>query len=221
MSTITTAQRFKILQLWGNVCAARGWKASDRALRLTTLGGFLGRNLPSTDAIERLAECTKVMAELEALLGTSVRAGLEAVEPARNRKRNWRWLIEREMLPCLALYPLAAPMAAAGARAYLDTVLASKTRWRKTDRPETAPTLADFDERTVQQIFWTLSARLNVLRKAAGHTGHAMRMAAGVRCSCAACARAAARPIVPPLAASDRAAESAAALVQEDPDWTV
>lgn len=218
---ITTAQRFKILQLWGKVCAARGWKASDRALRLTTLGGFLGRELSSTDAIERLAECTKVMAELEALLGTSVRAGLEATDPARNRKRNWRWLIERELLPCLALYPLDAPMAATGARAYLGTVLTSKTRWRKTDRPESDPTLADFDERTVQQIFWTLSARLNSLRKAAGHTGHAMRLAAGVRCQCAACSKSAARPIVPPLAPTDRAAESVDVLVQEDPDWTV
>jgi hypothetical protein len=219
--TITTAQRWKILQLWSKVCKDRGWKSSDRALRLATIGKILGRKLQSTDDVERLAECTKVMAELEAMLGTSLRAGQEATDPGRNRKRNWRWLITHEVLPCLEIYPLAAPMGRAGAEAYLLEVLVGKSRWRKTDRPASDPTLADFEERSLEQIFWTLSARLNSKRKEAGHTGHQMCLAAKIRCKCAACRRAAAAPVLPPLPEQDRAEESADVLAQEDPDWTV
>ena len=181
--TITQQQRFAILKLWSQVCKDRHWKSSDRALRLATIGGLIGRELATLDDVGRLDECTKVMAELKALLGVSLKAGLEATDPSRNRKRNWRWLITHEALPCLGLYE-------ENPQGYLMTVMQGKSRWRKTDRPETPPTLADFDERTCQQIFWTLSARLNDKRKAAGHTGHEMCTAAGVRCKCAACTRA-------------------------------
>lgn len=73
----------------------------------------------------------------------------------------------------------------AGAQAYLLEVMVGKSRWRKTDRPETDPSLADFDERTCQHIFWTMSARLNSHRKEAGDTGHDMRTKAGLKCDCA------------------------------------
>lgn len=225
MRTISKAQRWKILELWTAVCKDRGWKTGDRALRLATIGKILGRELTTLDNVGRLEECTKVLAELGCMLGNDLRAGLEATDPKRNAKRNWRWLIANETLPCLAIYPLDAPMGAAGAQAYLIQVLTDKSRYRKTDRPESEPSLADFDERTVQQIFWTLHARLQVKRKAAAHTGHDMCLAAGIPCKCAPCSRArawaSAVPIVPPLPAMDRAEESADALVQEDPDWTV
>jgi len=163
-----------------------------------------------------------VMAELEAMLGVSLRAGLEATEPARNRKRNWRWLIQKELLPCLALY---VENGAAGAQAYLLEVMVGKSRWRKTDRPESDPALADFDERTCEQIFWTISARLNSKRKAAGDSGHAMCVAAGIKCKCAACQRAATQPRavlhLPVLPEADQAEESVKILVAEDPDWNV
>jgi hypothetical protein len=158
------------------------------------------------------------MAELESMLGTSLKAGLEAADPSRNQKRNWRWLITHEILPCLGLYEEHP-------QGYLRTVMEAKSRYRKTDRPEGPAALGDFDERTVQQIFWTLSARLNVKRKAAGHTGHEMCVAAGVRCKCAACKRA--RDTVQTVAESvpalalDAQADAAEALKAEDPDWTV
>lgn len=223
MNTISQAQRWKILQLWGKVCKDRGWKVSDRSLRLATIGEILGRQIATLDEVERLAECTKVMAELEAMLGVSLRAGQEATDPGRNRKRNWRWLITHEVLPCLALY---VENGRAGAEDFLLTVMVGKSRWRKTDRPESNPALADFDERTCEQIFWTVSARLNDKRKAAGHTGHQMCIAAGVRCKCAACKREQVdHPVrleIPALpAGTDEAAETVEILKGEDPDWTV
>jgi hypothetical protein len=223
---ITKAQRWKILELWTKVCRDRGWKVGDRSLRLATIGKFLGRDLLTLDDIGRLYECTKVMAELEAMLGTSLRAGLEAADPSRNQKRNWKWLIANEALPCLAIYPLDQPMGDTGAYAYLVEVLAGKSRYRKTDRPESEPRLEDFDARTVELIYYTLWARLNSKRKAAGHSGHDMCIAAGVECRCAACTRARrpapSGPVIPHLeAGADVEPESADILKQEDPNWTV
>jgi hypothetical protein len=219
MNTISKAQRFTILQLWGKVCKDRGWKSSDRALRLATIGKILGRDLTTLDEVERLAECTKVMAELKALLGVSLKAGMEATDPSRNRKRNWRWLITNEALPCLALY---VENGMAGAQAYLLTVMLGKSRWRKTDRPETDPVLADFDERTCEQIFWTISARLNDKRKEAGHSGHEMCVAAQVKCKCAACKRAREAkemgPVIPALpVGTDEAVETVKLLDENEP----
>lgn len=222
MKTISVAQRWKILQLWSKVCKDRGWKSSDRTLRLAKIGEIIGRVISTLDEVERLAECTKVMAELEAMLGLSLRAGQEAVDPSRNRQRNWRWLITHELIPCLAIYPVESPIEWGGAKAYLLTVMEGKSRWRKTDRPESPPALEDFDERTCQQIFWTVSARLNQKRKAAGHSGHDMCLAAGVRCKCAACKRSLeTQEIVPPIPALpvglDEAVESVKMLDENEP----
>ena len=66
--------------------------------------------------IGRLDECTRVMKELEAMLGVSLQAVKEAANPGINRQRNARWLIVNEVLPCLALYPLDAPIGLPGQR---------------------------------------------------------------------------------------------------------
>jgi hypothetical protein len=221
---ITKAQRWKILELWTKVCKDRGWKTSDRSLRLATIGGFLNRELRSLDDVGRLDECTKVLAELEAMLGVSLRAGLEATDPSRNRKRNWKWLIANETLPCLAIYPNEAnpdvPMGDVGAYGYLVRVMEGKSRYRKTDRPESEPSLEDFDARTVEQIYWTLNARLNDKRKAAGHSGHEMCLAAGIPCKCAKCRRERAGVVAGPLVAplpvgTDSQVETAEILTEE------
>jgi len=219
--TITPSQRITISRLWNQVCKDRGLKAADRALRLSTLGNILGRPLSTMDDIERLAECTKVMSELKAMLGVSLVAGLEATDPGRNRKRNSAWVIVNEILPCLALYPLDAPSGFEGAENYLLEVMLGKSRWRKTDRPNSDPILTEFDERTVQQILWALSARLNVKRKAAGHSGHDMRIAAGVPCHCATfCLKK--TSLLPALPATATPASVAASTISSaDPDWGV
>lgn len=215
---ITTSQRITISQLWNKVCKDRGWATGDRELRLSTLGGFLGRELTTMDDIGRLDECTKVMKELKAMLGVDLQAAKEAADQGINRKRNKSWLLANEVLPCLAVY-LENGMA--GAQAYLLEVMTDKSRWRKTDRPESEPALADLDERTCEQIFWTVSARLNTHRKASGDTGHEMRMKAGVKCDCATfCSPKIKAKIAPPIqplpAGTDTIAETAEILKETD-----
>jgi len=206
---ITPSQRTSIMITWAKVCKDRGWKSGDRNFRLAKFGEILGRPLTSTDDIERLDECTKLMAELQCLLGVSVRAGREAVDPALNQARVLRNQILTEIIPCLELYrgeQLAADIA---------KILEDKNRWWKLDRPARGMTLMDLDARPIfrrdrdtgkqkfcgsqlSQIQWTLSRWLNGLRNAAGDTIHQMKTKAGVECDCAACVQAR-TPITPML----------------------
>jgi len=223
---ITKSQRITISQIWNKVCKDRGWSASDRALRLAKFSEILGREITTSDDIGRIDECTKVMHTLNAMLGVSVQSGIESDNTGINRRRNHRWLIENEVLPCLELYPKDAPMGRAGAEAFLLKIMVDKSRWRKTDRPESDPTLADFDERTLQHIFWTLSARLNDKRKEAGDTGHEMRMAARVKCDCAKfCRRNIAveiDPGIPGLSPGNDVRETSVKMLDDStPDWGV
>lgn len=235
--TITKLQRIKILELWAKVCKDRDWKVGDRALRLATIGKILGRELKTLDDVGRTEECTKVFAELQVMLGVSVRAGLEAGDPSLNKARNYRHVIMNELTPCLAIYVEDVP-------AYLTAIMADKNRWWKVDRPAADITLEDLDARpifrrvkgelkefpsTLEQLMMTLSARLNVLRNKAGHTIHEMKTQAGVPCGCKHCTLVAMRAgisaaelaqLVPPLH-TDESATSAAVVKAEDPNWTV
>lgn len=205
---ITVAQRWKILQLWTQVCKDRrqaaggeGWKSSDRALRLKTIGGILGRELTTLDQVGRVDECTKVMHSLNAMLGTSVQSGREAEDQTINKARTYRNVIRRRILPCLALY-------VDDANAFMQTVMEEKNRWWQVDRPAVGMTLDDLDAKpivrtlngevkesasTLEQLLMTLNARLHAKRKAARHTIHEMNQLAGLKCKpgCAMC-----RPMV-------------------------
>ncbi len=191
---INKAQRWKILKLWTSVCKDRGWKSSDRELRLRTIGGLIGRELTTLDDVERVAECTKVMAELEAMLGVSVEAGKEATDPSLNQARNLRHVIRYEVLPCLALYPGSEDPIG-----FMRAIMADKNRWWKVDRPAVEMTLEDLDAAKLKQLLMTLNARLHVKRRAALHSIHDMKIAAGVKCDCATYCRARVQ-LVPPLA---------------------
>lgn len=211
--TITNSQRTRIMQLWQKACKERGWKASDRDFRLEMFSEMIGRTITSTDEVERLDECTKLMNELRVLMGVSVRAGLEVGDPALNQARVLRNQILTEIIPCLEVY-------VSDVRAYLTEIMADKNRWWKIDRPECDITIMDLDAKPIirrdrktgeirefpsqlKQIQYTLSARMNSKRKEAGHTIHEMKVQAGVPCTCAECSRVAAAPemieILPPL----------------------
>ncbi len=196
--------------IWGQVCKARGWKASDKVLRLATFSEILGRKLESSNEIERLTECTKLMAELNCIIGVSVRAGRDAADPAENRARVLRNKITDEIVPCLELY-------VQDVAAYIAAIMEDKNRWWKIDRPSRGMTLMDLDAKPIfhrdrksgelrefpsqlEQMVFTLSACLNGsgkmrgqkksrlgFRVAAGHTLHEMKVKAGVPCDCAAC----------------------------------
>ena len=80
--TITESQRITIMQLWGRVCKDRKWQTSDKTFRLAKFSELLGRKLESTNGVERIKECTKLMNELKCLLGISIQAGKEAAGTA-------------------------------------------------------------------------------------------------------------------------------------------
>lgn len=195
---ITASQRISIMKLWGRVCKDRGWKSSDRDLRLAKFSELVGRPLKSTNDVDRLAECTKLMAELNCLLGVSLQAGREAADPSLNRARIIRNQILTEIIPCLELYrgdKLPADIA---------DIMEDKNRWWKLDRPGRGITLMDLDDWPIfrydkaagkkkfvgsqlKQMQWTLSRWLNDLRNQAGDTIHQMKIKAHVPCDCATC----------------------------------
>ncbi len=193
--TITQPQRVAIMKLWGRVCKDRGWKTSDKALRLATFSELLGRPLASTNDVEKIDECTKLMNELAALLGVSLKAGLEADDQTINKARTIRFDIVNNLVPCLELY-------LDDVRSYITSIIEDKQRWWKIDRPTRDITIMDLNARPIrirdgrtmpsqlEQLRFTLQARLNSKRKEAGHTIHDMKIKAGVTCTCAPCTRA-------------------------------
>ena len=210
--TINEAQRTSIMILWGKVCKDRGWKSSDKDFRLAKFSEIIGRPIASANDIERIDECTKLMKELQAMLGVSIQAATEADNLYINKARVLRNVILTELVPCLELY-------VADVNAYLTEIMQDKNRWWKIDRPERDMTLMDlsaepirkfdFKSRTMkefpsqlEQMVYTLSSCLNGsgkvragkksrlgFRVAAGHTLHEMKTKAGVPCDCADCTR--------------------------------
>jgi len=217
--TITESQRITIMQLWGRVCKDRKWQTSDKTFRLAKFSELLGRKLESTNGVERIKECTKLMNELKCLLGISIQAGKEATDPSLNAARVLRNQILTEIIPCLELYrgeKLTADLAG---------IMEDKNRWWKLDRPVRGMTLMDLDARPIfrtdratgekkfcgsqlSQMQWTLARWMNDLRNEAGDTIHQMKMKAGVPCTCAECqgrrvALSAGDPELEPLAGAD------------------
>ena len=223
--TITEPQRIAIMQLWGRVCKERGWKTSDKMLRLAKFSELLGRPLASTNDVERLDECTKLMSGLKCLLGISVRAGLEATDPTLNQARVLRNTILTDLVPCLELY-------IADVAGFMAAIMEDKNRWWKIERPARGMTLMDLDAKPVirtdrttgelrefpsqlKQMLFTLSARLNEKRKSAGDSVHDMRTRAGLVCACARCQNPRSNLVVPAVSAVDPDLESS---IQADPD---
>jgi hypothetical protein len=208
---MTLPQRNKLMiELWPAACRAQGWKASDRNFRLFilsvavsfeigTLQQFfqvmstpvdkLPRLLTTADEIDQGEEFTKVKAVLS-LLSDSVAGARDAGDPALNLARQKRNVI-LSLMQCLSIYPLEKPMGVDGAEAYVTEIISGKFKRamaieelsykpvRFTDRgtgePRQIPSQLD-------QLLYTLSARVSKYRQAAKHSEHQMRQIAGVRC---------------------------------------
>lgn len=205
---ITKSQRITIMKLWGRVCKDRGWKQSDREFRLAKFSEIILRPIASTDEIERIDECTKLMKELKAALGGDLNAGIEADNLFINKARVLRNVILTELVPCLELY-------VTDVNAYIAEIMEDKNRWWKLDRPVRGMTLMDLTAEPLRkwdvksnsmkefpsqldQMVYTLSSCLNGsgkmyrgkksrlgFRVAAGESLHAMKTRAGVPCNCA------------------------------------
>lgn len=206
----------------------------------------LKRPLASANELDSRGDVDRVKALLLFLAG-NLKAAQEMDDAKAGVARRSRHVIVDERLRCLALYPLDKPMGLAGAQALLAELL--RDFFNKGRRHEIV-TLEDISEQPqsyrkkgsselhegpsqLQRLLMRLDGLLHTNNKKtgvqgyrvkAGHTLHDMRIAAGLPCSCAPCCKRrafASLPIVPPIPATDRADESADALAQEDPDWTV
>ena len=139
----------------------------------------------SLTEVDRTDGFTKVLKELLVMQGTDLQAAREVLPDGEqfNQARVLRNQILTELIPCLELY-------IADVQAYVTEIIEAKTRHWTTDRPARGLTLLDLDAVMLKQVQFTLAARLNAKRKAAGDTGHEMKMKAGVPCQCATFCRA-------------------------------
>jgi hypothetical protein len=153
----------------------------------------------SLTKVDRTKGFDRVLAELGALRDDLPRTR-ETTDPCLGEARRLRHVIRAELLPCLALYEPDPDR-------YLQSVIADKFRWFKTDRPTRQPTLDDLAATPnlrprgntlkefpsqLEQVLMTINARLHAKRKAAGDTVHDMLTKAGLPCTCSLCS-------VPPM----------------------
>ena len=186
---------------WPKSCAAMGWTKA-RGLSAKEIDAkrkefLLGCGFDSLTQVDRVAGFTKVKNELLVLQGVSIKAAQETIDPTLNDGRTLRHFILTDQVPCLELY-------LDDVRGYMTSIMEDKNRWWKIDRPARDITLMDLDAKPVhrwcvktkqmrdfpsqlEQIKWTLAARINTLRNAAGETIHQMRTRAKLPCACAVC----------------------------------
>jgi hypothetical protein len=182
----------------------REWAASCKVMNWTRTAGLTAAEIDAHRK-ELLARCgfdsltkvtrvdgfTKVLNELLVLQGTSLQAGREAEDQTINRARTLRYSIASELIPCLELYVPDVP-------GYLTSVMEDKQRWWKIDRPVRDITILDLDATQLEQLRYTLNARMHTLRNKAGDTICDMKRAAHIPCDCARCLGSTA-PMVPAI----------------------
>lgn len=198
---LSTPQVQRFWREWPKSCKAMGWtkesgmsaaKIDLKRKELLARCGF-----SSLKQVDRVDGFTKVLNELLVMQGASLQAGMEAEDQTINRARTLRHHIINELVPCLELY-------LADVRGYMTSIMEDKNRWWKIDRPVRKMTLMDLDAQPVwrtdkkigelkewpsqlEQMRYTLTARLNTLRGEAGDTIHDMKLKAGLPCVCAKC----------------------------------
>lgn len=196
---LSTNQVQRFWREWSKSCKVMNWTraAGFSAEEIDTKRKELLRNcgFDSLTKVTRVDGFTKVLNELLVLQGTSLKAGIESEDQSINRARTIRHQIAAELIPCLELYIQDVP-------SYLTSIMEDKNRWWKLDRPARDITIMDLDAKPIiktvrgkleefpsqlEQLRYTLAARLNVLRNKADDTIHDMKIRAMVPCNCSRC----------------------------------
>lgn len=190
MSAMTKSQSAAYWRLWSAACKAQGWTKADgmdsaavdakRKECLIECGFESSRDIDSGAGFSRWKSlCERLSGKLSGAI-----AEVRKSSPADKR----RWVVENEMIPCLAFYaPTGTTDRRKWAEHYVGVIV------RETVRTDTV----DFDrldEVQLTRLMATLNARLGSKRRAAGHSMHDMYTGAGCRCRCAAC-KAVATPV--------------------------
>ncbi len=183
---LSPAQVSTFWRLWQRACVANAW-TRDQGMPASAVEAKRKEVLAecgfdSLTKVDRTDGFTKVKNKLLILIGESIQAGKEDQDPTENRARTHRWVIEKEIIPCLALY-------IEDVTGYIAQILADHIRHYKTDRPTRPPTLGDLTPAQMKSVLMTLSARLNEKRASSGDTLHEMKTKAGLECDCAGCSR--------------------------------
>jgi hypothetical protein len=94
---MTAAQRIHLMaELWPRACAAQGWRAGDRELRLRVLGEAVGRTLASASELDSTGDFDAVKAHL-GFLAADLAATKETLAPEEGRARRLRAVIRRQL----------------------------------------------------------------------------------------------------------------------------
>lgn len=205
---LTKLQVSAFWRLWASACRAQGWvrpvmtSAEIDAQRKEVLRRM---GFESLHLVDRGAGFGRVKAELELLAGR-VSGAIESDHPEMDQARRLRWVLDQDVL-CLQVY------LGDSAVGYVEQIARDKF-----DFPRLAPVDMDLlgtdptfrtDRKTgrvvegpsqLEQLLMTVHARLDGMRKEAGHTIHEMHARAGTRCPCKMCRRA-----KPPVAAGAKA----------------
>ena len=172
------------------------------AVRAHPPTGVRFRHLKSATDLNHTSDVDAIKTLL-LMLADNLKATDEHGKPERGHGRRWRDVLADHM-KCLALYPGDQPMGLAGAQAFVQTIINDKFNHA---RQFQTMTLEDVDDRPrfvenkrtgkldekpsqMEQLLWTVNARLNGkngYRAKAGHSMHDMYMAAGLPCACRWC----------------------------------
>lgn len=175
---LSTLQVQRFWREWAKACKVNNWPRTEHESRRKELLARCG--FQSLTAVDRMAGFTQVLHEVIVHQGVSLKSAQETQNPALNEARVLVNHIASELVPCLELY-------VQDVKAYLTTIIESKSRYRQTDRPERPLELTDLDAGQLKHVQFTLAARINTLRNKAGHSVHDMRIAALLPCGCAKC----------------------------------
>lgn len=205
---MTSAQQTAYWRLWSMACKSQGWTKengmakdaieSKRHECLAECGFESSRDIDSGAGFSRWkALCERLAGKLSGAV-----AEVRQSTPADRR----RWVLENEMIPCIAYYaPENTRDPLLYARNYVASIIRATIGTIDLGAGQFAtPTLEQLDESELTRLMATLNARLGAKRRGLGHTIHDMLVGAGCRCKCAACKPVAKATTTEPVAASDQ-----------------
>ncbi len=175
---LSIAQRARFFgDWWPQICRLRGVHPDDREARLEFFAECgIGRK--SVTEMNTKSDFDAIIAHVMSILKpAAVKPQLRQLREPQTRQR----YVLRELLQCLALYVTDAD---AYAREIIrDTVNRGSV--------QAVTRIEDLDGHQLGKLIMDLSRRLNSrhgLRNQAGDTLHSMKVRAGVKCTCSACA---------------------------------
>lgn len=174
---MNAAQEGKYWRLWGQIRKARP-DLDRHELHIQALGEDKSHKDFTNDDFD------KFVALYHSIINPdSLDAQLHQLGQHKNRLL---WKITIEQFGLLSVYVPAVPYVLAILQDQMPRRVACSELLPGSVRAEA---LRELDVRALENLRSTLAARINALRKAAGHTIHEMTTLAGLKCDCAKCAK--------------------------------